>query len=385
MAGRVYVVAASSQVGDADLRAMTERCRGLLGPSAELDVIALADDQASSKTVRERVQAALGVRDCVTLPSRADLLREAARVEPPMTLHAPRRPVSQALSRLARNIAGLKVGLALGAGAAKGVAHVGVLEMLQELDVPIDVVAGTSVGAVVGAGVAMGLETQQIQEGMDRLVDAWDRALKPVLSRHGRYDPRVLDQIARGAAGDVRFDELQIPFGAVSTDLNTGRTIFICEGSVAQAVRASINIPMAFPPLLMGDFLLVDGFVTNPVPATLTRQLGADVVLACNLSGPATQSQQASLEMMEPVSGGPAGKQKRLNILDTLLRCAYLMMDGRGDYDSLSADVTFRPHLPDMGLKDFQKGGPPLQAGRQAVEDQIESMRELLPWLRVAQ
>src|SRR5439155_24677976 len=135
------------------------------------------------KAVRERVQAASGLTHVVVLPSQAQLLREAARVGPPMVLSAPRASTSNIIMRLAREVAGLRVGLALGAGAAKGLAHIGVVGGLERLSMPIDVVTGTSIGALVGAALAMGMDVRQISDTLDRLLDLWVAALKPVLPR----------------------------------------------------------------------------------------------------------------------------------------------------------------------------------------------------------
>jgi predicted acylesterase/phospholipase RssA len=202
----------------------------------------------------------------VILPGQAELLRESARIEPPFTVHAPLLAVSTEITRLARRIAGLRVGLALGSGAAKGIAHVGLVAALTRIGVPIDVVTGTSIGALVGSGVAMGMDGHQIEATMDLLVDLWGEALKPVLPRFSLVSSKGLDHIVDELAGDIQFDELPLPFGSVATDLTSGRPVFMFHGSVARAVRASISIPLVFPPVFVGDYTLVDGFVTNPVP-----------------------------------------------------------------------------------------------------------------------
>jgi NTE family protein len=228
------------------------------------------------------------------------------------------------------------------------------------------------------------MNMRQIEEGMNRLVDLWAEALKPTLPRFSLVSSKGLERIVREAAGDLRIEELPVPFGAVATDLSSGRTVYLCRGSLAQAVHASISIPLIFPPVFVGDYMLVDGFVSNPVPTQLARLLGADVVLASNLSRTVEESDQSPLEFVEPEPGAERRRQNAPNILETYLRCSEIMMSGRGERDCLSADLTMRPRLPQMSWREFQKGGVPMRAGERAVEEELSSLRELLPWLRVA-
>ena len=384
LANVVHLVAATGMVGDDELATLARRCRRLAETHAALGVIALTGDGTSPAVVPRRMRAATGIASCAVLPSQAELMREAASVTPPMTLSAPWLAPSKVIARLARGAAGLRVGLALGGGAAKGVAHVGVVAMLNRLGVPIDVVTGTSVGAVVAAGLALGMDVKQIEESMNRLIDVWSATLRPTVSRLSLVSPRGLDRIVRDAAGDVRFEELAIPMGAVATDLNTGRAVFMFEGSVAQAIRASIGIPLVFPPVVVGEYTLVDGQVVNPVPTKLARQLGADIVLACALSGRRDEDDRAPINYREPEPGAGPSEQRASNILRTYLRCMDIMTTGDEEHDCLLADVTFRPRIPPMNWREFQKGGPLMESGEQAVEEHLDRLRELLPWLRAA-
>jgi NTE family protein len=383
LANRVYVVSAVRDLTGPDLSGLVRWTRQHTAQGTTLGAIALASDGSATGAVRDHVQAALGIAGSVILPGQTELWQLGEQVQPPIVLRAPQLGVSKLFTRLAREVAGLRVGLALGSGAAKGVAHVGVVAALDRLGVPIDAVAGTSIGALVGGGVALGMDQRQIEETMDRLVDLWGEALKPVLPRYSLVSPKGLERIVYELAGDVRIEELPLPFGTVATDLNSGRSVFMCRGSVADAVRASISIPLIFPPLFIGDYALVDGFVMNPVPTQLTRALGTDVVLACNLSRPVEESEKAPLDYAEPLPGATPTKQNPPNILETYMRCAEIMMAGRGEHDCIAADLTFRPRLPQISWKEFQKGGVPMRAGERAVEEQLTELRELLPWLRV--
>ena len=382
LASRVYVVASTGLLGSTELQAQIQRYRKLLASTATLGLILLARDGTAGGMVRQQVQSLYGMPDCLTLSGQADLLREAGQVEAPLVLRAPALATSRSLSYLAREVAGLRVGLALGSGAARGVAHVGVVAALHRLRIPIDVVTGTSIGSLVGAGVAMGMDLGQIEETMSRLVDLWQAALRPNMPRFSVFSPQGLDRIVHQLAGDLRIEELTIPYGAVATDLLSGRPVNIFQGSVAQAIRASISIPMVFPPVFAGDYVLVDGFLTNPVPTIFARQLGADVVIASNLSQPTADADLPPIELAEPITNAPGSKVTPPNIITTYMRCSDIVMSGRGDHDCLSADLTVRPRLPQLSWREFQKGGVPMLAGQQAVEEQSATLRELLPWLR---
>ena len=175
------------------------------------------------------------------------------------------------------------VGLALGAGGARGLAHIGVLKKLAEADIPIDAIAGTSSGALVGAIYAAG----QL-ENFERLVREfeWTDVLAmwdPVWPRSGIMSgERALESLA-GVVGDWKIEDLPIPFAAVSVDLVTGQEVLIRRGRVIDAIRASISIPGIFVPRRQGKRLLVDGAICNPVPVSALEELGADVRIAVNL------------------------------------------------------------------------------------------------------
>lgn len=178
-----------------------------------------------------------------------------------------------------------RVGLALGSGGARGWAHLGVLQALREKGIQVDVVAGTSMGSVVGAFFAAGRETalREVAENLD-----WKR-LRPLfweisLSRSGLTDGNRLLEETRRLLGLKEFRELQLPFHAVATDLNTGGEVVLGSGSLLQALRASTSIPGLFSPVWVGKRLLVDGGLVNPVPVSVARALGAQTVIAVDVS-----------------------------------------------------------------------------------------------------
>ena len=178
-----------------------------------------------------------------------------------------------------------RVGLALGSGGARGWAHLGVLQALREKGIEVDVVAGTSMGAVIGAFFAA--RRADVLRELAGDLD-WKR-LRPffwevTLSRSGLTDGRKLLEEFRKMLGLREFRELELPFRAVATDLDTGGEIVLSSGNLLQAVRASISIPGLFSPVQIGKRLLVDGGLVNPVPVSVARSMGAQVVIAVDIS-----------------------------------------------------------------------------------------------------
>ena len=181
-------------------------------------------------------------------------------------------------------MSGLKIGLALGSGAARGWAHIGVLRALEEIGVEPDVICGTSIGAVVGAAYL----TEQLDElqswaqnmgwlGMLGIIDLTFR-------RGGLVAAEKAFERFRNHRTEVTIDQLHKPYAAVATDLSTGREIWLREGPLLSAVQASAAMPGLFPAVRRDDRWLVDGALVNPVPVSLCRALGADVVIAVNLN-----------------------------------------------------------------------------------------------------
>lgn len=178
-----------------------------------------------------------------------------------------------------------RVGLALGSGGARGWAHLGVLQALHEKNIQVECIAGTSMGALVGAFVAAGREPvlRELAENLD-----WRRLRhffwEVSLSRSGLTDGKKLLEELRKLIGVSEFRELELPFRAVATDLDSGREVVLSSGNLLQAVRASISIPGVFSPENIGKRLLVDGGLANPVPVSVVRAMGAQTVIAVDVS-----------------------------------------------------------------------------------------------------
>jgi NTE family protein len=177
-----------------------------------------------------------------------------------------------------------KIGLALGGGAARGLAHIGVLEVLQKEGIPIDMVAGTSAGAIVGALYAQGKDSNEIKSlalefGNRKLAHFVD----PYLPKSGFIRGRKIQDLLVSYIGDIRFSDMKIPFACVATDVETGEEVVLDQGSVPEAVRASISIPGVFAVARWKGRYLVDGGVVNPVPVNILKGMGANFVIAVNV------------------------------------------------------------------------------------------------------
>jgi len=180
----------------------------------------------------------------------------------------------------------LKIGLALGSGSARGMAHIGVIQVLQQYQIPIHFIAGTSIGAVVGSVYATGISVGEMEEIICSMKNInFLTFLNPAIPSSGFINgSRGVDFLERIALRDKKFSDLKIPFAAVATDIKTGTKVILNHGSVIKAVRASFAIPGIFTPVRYQEYFLVDGGLVDPVPVDVTRGMGADLVIAVSLS-----------------------------------------------------------------------------------------------------
>lgn len=177
-----------------------------------------------------------------------------------------------------------KIGLALGSGSARGLAHIGVIRAIEEAGIEIDCIAGTSMGALIGAVYAAGKldELEAVFATFD-----WKKALSffdVVLPKSGLLDGAKVGELVRDLVHAKNIEALNKPFQAIATDIASGAEVVIGSGDVIEAVRASISVPGIFTPVRSGDRILVDGGLVNPVPVSAARAMGADIVIAVDLN-----------------------------------------------------------------------------------------------------
>ncbi|MCS7239891.1 MAG: patatin-like phospholipase family protein [Candidatus Bipolaricaulota bacterium] len=187
-----------------------------------------------------------------------------------------------------------RVGLALGSGGARGAAHVGVLKVLEREGIKVSAIAGASIGAMVGGAYAAGLPLARIEE--EWLTTSRAKLLKsflPTFPRTGLTSGSGLRRYLREILGEVRIEDLPVPFAAVATDLDTGKPVVLRSGPLVEAIRASTAIPGVFQPVRWEGRLLVDGGLVEPLPVRVCRELGAEVVIAVD-TNPAPRPISAS-------------------------------------------------------------------------------------------
>jgi NTE family protein len=179
----------------------------------------------------------------------------------------------------------VEVALVLGGGGARGLAHIGILKVLEKNHIPIHLIVGTSMGAFVGGFYAAGTGIELMEElalSVDRKFVA--KMLSPSLSTSGLVDGERVRSYLEEFIGNVNIEELRIPFSSVSTDLTTGEEVIFSSGSLVDAIMASIAIPALFKPVHYQDRYLVDGGLVNPLPVSVAHKLGVNVVIAVNVT-----------------------------------------------------------------------------------------------------
>jgi len=179
----------------------------------------------------------------------------------------------------------LKIGLALGSGGVRGMAHIGVIKVLEKADIPIDYIAGSSMGAIVGGVYAFRRDIKSVENAA--LSVGWKEAISLIdLSiKQGLVKGAKLERFLRHQVGFVEMEQLQIPLNIVATDLATGQMVCLDKGDLVEAIRASISVPLVFKPVDYHGRTLADGGLSMPVPVEIVRKMGADVVIAVNIEG----------------------------------------------------------------------------------------------------
>ena len=238
----------------------------------------------------------------------------------------------------------MKLGLALGGGGAKGLAHVGVLKVLARNGIDCDVVAGTSIGALVGALYAAGKLERLEQEVLGVRLTEIASILSPSWSFGGLFSGKNVLERLNGVLETDSFHDLKKPFAAITTDLDTAEIVVLKDGSLHQAIRASISIPGIFTPVPIGDHLFVDGGVMEPVPVDAVRSLGADKVLAIDLFSNRTIVD----EKISRLPLWPRGISSAMNHIKALSPLRWLK-----DSETKVADGPSMPHMIELLERSF--------------------------------
>ncbi|AKJ28725.1 esterase [Caldimonas brevitalea] len=250
-----------------------------------------------------------------------------------------------------------KIGLALGGGAARGFAHIGVLQVLEENGIKPDVVAGTSAGSLVAALYASGkspTELVALSDTMDELsITDWSFPFRGVI--RGEALARYVNQ----HTGGKMIEQMRLPLGIVATDLGNGQPVLFQRGDAGVAVRASSAVPAVFQPVRIAGREYVDGGLVSPVPVRFARQMGADFVVAVDISS--------------PPEGNALGDAMRM-----LLQTFAIMGRSINQFELRNADVVLTPKLTGVSGADFTARGRAIQAGRDAAQAALADIKAKL-------
>jgi len=308
-----------------------------------------------------------------------------------------------------------RIGLALGSGAARGLAHIGVLKVLERENVPIHLIAGTSAGALIGAVCASGIKAWQMEEiaiGIDRLEMA--RLFDPVLPWSGLIDGKKIEEFVAHIFGDPLIEDLKIPFVVTAADILTGQEVIIAKGSVIKAVRASISIPGIFTPVEFNNRLLVDGGVVDPVPTEVLRDMGMERSGAVNvipdLGRKTGYPSESTLPTRLPTRSAATGKidietinlrikeliksriqstaraikakirDEKMPSIFKILSQSIMIMENeilKSRLQKADVDVIIKPNLAHIGPLDFGRAKECIKEGERATEGVLEQISKL--------
>ena len=287
-----------------------------------------------------------------------------------------------------------KIGLVLSGGGARGFAHIGVLKVLEENKVPIDYIVGTSMGSIIGGLYAIGLTPEEIEIGVKGI--AWKNVFSDFAYREyktyrrkqddfdffnihrigissdgfqlspglieGQQIETALDRLAHPGFHINDFDKLRIPFRAVATNIENGDAFIIKEGNIARAMRASMSIPGALPPILIDDTLLVDGGIGNNIPIDVARKMGADIIIVVDVSAPLLS--QDEIKSSVDITG-------QLTTIMTR-RIANKQLDTLDGYD-----ILIIPGEPEITSSDFIKFPELIKEGETAASEHLDAIKKL--------
>ena len=253
------------------------------------------------------------------------------------------------------------VGLVLGAGAARGFAHVGVIKALEAQGIRPDIVVGSSAGSVIAALLASGAtgnDLNRLALNLDEATIA-DWGL-PFAGRFGGLiKGDALQNMINREVQNKSIEQMRIPLGIVATELQSGKGVLFRTGNTGQAVRASCSIPGVFQPTVIGGKEYVDGGLVAPVPVSYARQMGATLVIAVNISS-------------EPVHQDASGT------FGVLQQTISIMQRSINQFELKSADIVITPHLKQMSGSDFRSRNAAILAGEVATQEQMGSIKEKL-------
>ena len=346
------------------------------GPSYEHSVFIMNTPEYPTMGMQELYGRQIGHKVTRLLPADQDLLERCWQKRETPRQIVPEGALTRAIDFVARYIAHQTVGIAFGGGGARGFAHLGVLDGLLTHGVPLDYIAACSSGIItpgmylIGKSIA---ESEEIFMEIQRHIVQWR------IPRTSIFSNRGVQQMLHRLCGERRFEDLTTPFAMVAVDLSTRSGVVLDHGLLWQAGLASVALPGIFPPVVIGEHILVDAGMHDPVPIRLLRRMGADILLASELGGQEPPALENAAAWMEE-------RQDRVDtrsphIIDLMLRTYDLAMATIGMHSIREADVVIRPKLYRISLRQFSEGRKFVASGREAVEQALPALQKRLPWL----
>jgi NTE family protein len=287
-----------------------------------------------------------------------------------------------------------RIGLALGGGGARGLAHIGVLRVLENEGIPIDLIVGSSIGALVGGTYAGGSSSDELQKKVNEYINSTQfqsSAIKAFEASHAKGESSLTQKVqtylrnhfyliqAMFKPGilsnedfrstidyfvpDIQIEETRIPFRAVATDLVSGEQVTFSKGSLRQAVMASCAVPGAIAPLKEGQRLLSDGGIICSIPSSVARQEGADIVIAVAVD-----------------RGIPSDELR--NVVDVYLRVSEIMGEKLKQYELADADVVILPEVGDLHWSSFSQAMNLIGEGEKAAREKLNDIRHAVPGVK---
>ncbi len=302
-----------------------------------------------------------------------------------------------------------KIGLALGSGSARGWAHIGVIEALEEADIPIHCIAGTSIGAFVGAVYATGhlasLKQFALQMDWRKVISYFD----VVFPKSGFMDGKKVHELFSIHTDAKTFADFKIPVMMIATDLKTGKKVVIESGNIIEGIRASVSVPGVFTPVKRNDQWLVDGGLVDPVPVSVVREMGADIVIAVNLNSDlvnhdykppkkspkdkiskkdrnelvqriAVQYNNAEKAVKAKINSWISSSTKSPNIIDVMGTSLGIMQEqiSRINLAMNPPDILIQPRLGDLKMFDFDQAERSIKEGYDQAKQQISNIKSVL-------
>lgn len=252
-----------------------------------------------------------------------------------------------------------KIGLALGSGSVRGIAHIGVIKALMKEKIPIDYIAGTSAGAIVGALYCSDIDWRMLEKFVCHLKQK--HLVDLTVPKKGLLEGKKAHEMLKLLTKNCRFADLKTPLAVTATDIENNQQVIMSDGIVADAVRASISIPGIFKPVIRGNSVLVDGAVLDRVPVGVVKQMGADIIIAVDVKGRKMKKGSDNYTIFDVI----------MNSIDLLEQKAFADCCAQ-------ADIAIFPDVEDVGTFNFELAEEYIQAGAEATYKIMPKIKQLL-------